>query len=481
MPPTTSAMPNTRHQELLVVDLDGTLLRTDMLWEQLAWLARTRLPTAILLFLKLLAPGNRASVKWEIAIESAGMPVDVLPWRVELLEVLRERRANGATCVLATATNETIARRVGLEAGVFDAIIGSDATTNLKGARKLGAIEAKYPGRHFTYAGDSNADTPLFDAAKEVMLVNAPSRLRERYIAKTVLDLRDSQATASSALRLMRPHHWVKNALVFLPVLAGHRISDLTALSRGVGAALSFSLMASAIYCLNDLLDMDADRRHRSKSTRPLAAGDISAPSSVLLASVLFASSLALASVVNALWVIALYAFMNIAYSLELKRKPILDVMLLAAMYAMRVVAGGVATAIQLSSWLIAFSLFFFLALALAKRYTELLAVPEDGWAAGRGYAASDRVVVMGGGLAVSVAACLVLALYVSSPQVEALYNRPFLLWIAVPVAMYWLLRLWLIAGRGRLNDDPIVFALRDRVTYVAGVITLVAVILASR
>ncbi len=467
--------------DLLVFDLDGTLLRTDMLWEQLTWLVRVRPFRAASLFTRALAPGNRAGVKRELALDTAAMPVDALPLREEMLEVVREWREAGATAVLATATDHGLAVRIADAIGVFDEVIGSDGVTNLKGARKLAAIRERFPDRAFAYAGDSVADLPLFEAASGAILVNAPRAVRARLRTPPLHEIRESQPVWRSALRLMRPHHWVKNVLVFLPVIAGHRLGDMSALLGALGAAIAFSLMASAIYCVNDLLDVDADRRHRTKRRRPLASGAISAPGAVLLSAVLMVSSFAVAALVSAVWVIALYGAMNVAYSLYLKRKPILDVLLLAGMYAMRVVAGGVAASIVLSSWLIAFSLFFFLALALAKRYTELQAVPEDGWASGRGYAASDRIVVLGAGLAVSVASCLVLSLYVSSPQVAAMYSRPEALWLAVPVVLYWLLRLWLIAGRGNLNDDPIVFALRDRVTYAAGVVTLLGVLAASR
>ena len=466
---------------LVIVDLDETLLRTDLLWEQLLWMARFRPLHAVWLFLRMLAPGNRAEVKRVLAEQSPEMPVDALPVREELVRVLRGWRSAGATVVLATATDQAIAERVAAHAGGFDLVLGSDGRTNLKGARKLRAIQERFPATPFVYAGDSSADRPLFDAAEASILVNVAHGVRSTLQRPPVLELRDREAPWRLMLRLMRPHHWVKNALVFLPLLAGHRITDVAALLASLGAALSFSLMASAIYGLNDLLDLDADRRHHRKRHRPLASGALSAPNALFLSVVLAAVSVGVAFAVSATWVLVAYAATNVAYSLHLKRKPVLDVMLLAGMYAMRVVAGGVATGIVLSSWLIAFSLFFFLALALAKRYTELQSVPDAGWASGRGYAATDRIVILAGGLSVSVAACLVLSLYISSPQVLALYDRPAWLWVSVPVALYWLLRLWLIAGRGALHDDPIVFALRDRVTYAAGIVALGAVLASAR
>jgi len=465
----------------VVVDLDDTLLRGDMLVEQLVWLGHRTPLAAVRLFVRMLARDGRAEAKATLARACEGIPVDALPYRQEVLDLIHAERARGATVILATATHRTIAERIAAHLGVFDQVLATEGWQNLKGTAKLAAIQAAVGDAPFAYLGDAEADRPIFEAAADAIMVAPVSSLR-RNPPRGARTLPVEQAAIGGALlRLMRPHHWVKNLLVFLPILAAQRVTDVEALVATVLAAGSFSLMASAIYCANDLHDLDADRRHHRKRRRPLASGMLPVPAAVVAAVLLPVLSLALAHLAGATWVLVAYAVLNVTYTLNLKQRAVIDVLVLAMMYAMRVVAGGVATGILLSGWLIGFSLFLFLSLALAKRHAELAVTSPGSWVAGRGYTHTDLGFLMASGLAVSMGACVVLALYVRSPEVATAYLAPEWLWIVIPLVLYWLMRLWLIAGRAQLHDDPLVFAMRDKVTWLAAVMGGASLFLATR
>lgn len=465
----------------VVVDLDDTLIRGDMLVEQFLWLGRRAPLAATRLFVRMLADGGRAAAKGDLARACADIPVDVLPYRQEVLDVIHAARTRGATVILATATHRDIAERIASHLGVFDLVIATEGGSNLKGVAKLAAIRAAVGDAPFAYLGDAEADRPILEAAADAVMVEPERNLRRRPPRDARTLPVEQFSTGRALLRLLRPHHWVKNLLVFLPILAAHRVTDLRALLATLLAAGSFSLMASAIYCANDLHDLDADRRHSRKRRRPLASGALPVPVAVLAALILPVLSLTLATFAGATWVLVAYALLNVTYTLNLKQRAVIDVLVLAMMYAMRVVAGGVATGILLSGWLIGFSLFLFLSLALAKRHAELASTSPGAWVAGRGYTHSDLGFLMASGLAVSMGACVVLALYVRSPEVASAYLAPEWLWIIIPLVLYWLMRLWLIAGRAQLHDDPLVFAMRDKVTWLAGMIGGASLFLATR
>lgn len=279
----------------------------------------------------------------------------------------------------------------------------------------------------------------------------------------------------------MRPHQWVKNALAVLPAFLAHRLSELTILELSAWAFVALSLCASGTYVVNDLLDRQHDRQHPTKRHRPFASGALSTGTGIALAIGLIGGAFALAAItLPTAFLIALgaYTVTTLAYSLRLKTVALLDVLVLAGLYALRVVAGGAATGIPLSEWLLAFSLFFFLGLALLKRYTELRQIETGATSAahGRGYVADDAALVRALGPACGLLAVLVLALYMASPEVQTLYTHSSWLGLVLPAVLYWTMRMWLLAHRGRMHDDPVFFAVKDGVSY--GVVAMVAIVL---
>ncbi len=475
--PTSSMMP-------LFVDLDGSLIASDALVESLfAGLGR-----GILLAVLRRAAAGRAAIKAAAAEVGAPDP-SLLPYRAEVLAFLREEHGRGRPLVLATAATAAVAHRIADHLGLFTEVLASDPRTNLKGRTKLAAIRELCVARgwtRFAYLGDSRADIPVWREADEAYSVAPGRRVRTvlQRSGKLVRSFSRSAVRPAALLAAVRPHHWLKNGLLLLPVLLAHRITELPLLAEAARAVVAFSLAASAVYVLNDLVDIDADRRHPVKRRRPFAAATLPLASGPFLAVALLAAAFALSwfSLPRAFTaVLALYLGATTAYSLALKRIPILDVITLAGLYALRIFAGSAATSVPVSEWLMVFSIFIFTSLALCKRYSELarLAGGTGERAHGRGYTVSDVSLVASAGQTTGLLAVLVLALYLSSPQVQVLYRRADFLWALIPLAMYWVLRLWLLARRGVVLEDPLLFAVTDRaslaVCAVAGLVMLAA------
>lgn len=467
----------------IFVDLDGTLIRTDIFAESLLRYVRDN--PLRLVSLPLLLMRGRAAAKAAIA---RAAPIDLvnLPYEQKLIEHLRERRRKGARLVLATACHWRRANAIAAEVGIFDAVMASDARTNLKGARKLQAIEAAAEGRPFAYAGDSGADRPIWKAAASVITVNAPARdVREaRRSGRLELSLRTRSHPLKALLREMRPHQWIKNVLLFAPLFTSHLYTDLRHDLMALAGFAAFCLAASGHYIFNDLLDLDADRAHAVKRRRPLASGDLTLAAAALASLVLtiaaFALSLAVMPVAFTVTLAGYFALTN-AYSLFIKRVSTADIMTLALLYTLRVLAGATAISVLPSSWLLGFSVFVFSSLAYLKRYVEIAALPESAPAAkGRRYSRSDAEALFSLGVAMGTAAVVVLALYISSADVRALYRRPDILWALCFLMLYWNNRLWMGARRGKINDDPVIFAIRDRASRAIGAVFL-AVVIAAR
>lgn len=456
----------------LCVDLDGTLLRTDMLYESLFAMLGDQPGLALRVPGWVLA--GKEKLKDEIAARV--MPdVETLPYHEEVLTFLREQKDAGRTLVLATASHQSYADAVAKHLGIFDHAIGSDATANRRGEAKVQAIRETV-GDVFDYVGDSDADIPLVDACRNLYLVNPSSALcaageksgkTQRTFAKP------SAATGLKPLiKLIRPHQWAKNALIFVPMIMRHQLNLPTFLWALLGV-VAFCATASSIYIFNDLVDIDSDRRHHSKRRRPLAAATVSIPKALVIGVGLLLFGLGTASVAGPAFLgwVALYLVLTTAYSFSLKRRLLVDVILLGWLYTHRVLAGGIITDIDVSQWLLAFSAFLFISLAFAKRYTELAAAPEGKTNARRGYRKDDLPLIGNIGPTAGFMALLVFCLYINVQQesallTEELYARPWVLWLAVPVLMFWILRVWFLAYRHELHEDPIAFAIRDKVSY---------------
>jgi 4-hydroxybenzoate polyprenyltransferase/phosphoserine phosphatase len=473
----------------LFVDLDGTLIASDVTHESV--LAGIKRNPAILLRLPGLLMRGRAALKRAMASE-VSPDVRVLPYRHEVLNFVRQQRWAGRRVILATASDRRYADCIAKELGLFDDVIATDGQVNLKGPNKLIAIQ-EYCRTHgysgFAYMGDSPADLSIWKEAAEVHVV-APGplvRMATRQFDKPV-QLHDTrQGIAQAAIRAMRPQQWIKNLLVFVPLLLGHQWSDLNKFIASCLAFVAFSAAASAVYVLNDLLDIEADRHHPTKRNRPFASGRLPIQYGPLLGLALLAFGFGLS------WLtlppafagfLALYVFVNCLYSFWLKRKLAIDVIVLAGMYALRVLSGGIAIGTEISEWLAAFSIFLFTSLAFAKRHSELARLSEEeaDAAIGRGYMVSDLSLIESIGPTSGYLAVLVLALYINSQNetMRQLYVNPWALWLICPLVMYWITRVWFAVKRGELNEDPLVYAVRDRVSIIVGVCVVVLAIIAS-
>ncbi len=468
----------------LVVDLDGTLVLTDLLHES-AVSAVARAPLAALRALPALLRGDRASLKRRLA-EAGPVDAESLPLRVELVELLRGEKAKGRRLVLATAADGLLARPVAERVGLFDEVLASDGARNLGGEEKRKTLVERYGEKGFDYAADRRADLPVFRSARSAILVGPGVRLRaevERAGTPVVAALPGRPARAGTLLSALRVRQWVKNLLVFVPLVTGH-VFEPSVLVAGGLAFVALSLLASAVYVLNDLGDLEADRQHHSKRRRPLASGDLSIRAGLALVPLLLALSLAaaLALAPGARILLAVYLATTTLYTLFLKRKVLVDVFTLAFLYTLRVLLGGAATGVPVSPWLLAFSVFLFLSLAFVKRASELLALKELGrdGAAGRDWFVRDSLVVQVLGVASAHLSGLVLAIYIHSDVTKRLYAHPGWLWLLVPALLYWTSRVWVLVGRGEMDEDPIVFAARDRVTWVLALASAAVLLMAA-
>lgn len=454
----------------LGVDLDGTLVQSDLLMETV--LALVKQNPLYLLLLPIWLMKGKAYFKRQIA-DRVALDASLLPYHTSFLDYLQAQRALGRPLVLATAANIKIAQAVAAHLGLFDDILASDAQTNLTGWHKYERLKSGFGEKGFDYAGNSKADLLIWPHAGEAILVNPKRGVRQRAerLARVTYVFENRGSRLRSYLKAVRLHQWVKNALVFLPLALAHQLLEPALLFKATWGFLAFGLCASSVYLLNDLLDLSADRQHASKRHRPFASGSLSIIHGTALIPCLLAAALGVALWLPTLFlgVLGLYYALTLAYSFSLKRVVLLDVLVLASLYSLRMLAGGAAVSVALSFWLLAFSIFLFLSLALVKRYTELLQLCEQGQgqAAGRGYQVTDLETLAQFGITSGYMAVLVLALYVNSEAVKALYTYPQIIGLLCPLGLYLVSRVWLLARRGVLHEDPIVFALQDRQSQV--------------
>lgn len=456
----------------LCVDLDGTLIKTDLLMEGVVLLLKKNIFYVFLLAVWL--SRGKAYLKQQVC-RRVKFDVAALPYNQSLLNLLRVTRRSGRQILLVTAADRGIAEEVAAHLKLFCGVIASDGTTNLCGTRKLRALKERFADSGFDYAANASVDLAIWREADRAIVVNASPGTRRRAGRVSTVEavIEDRPALPRSVRKALRPHQWVKNLLLFVPLVTSHQVANLSLLGQAALAFIAFCLCASSVYVLNDLLDIQADRRHPEKRARPFAAGNLSVGAGLALAVALLAASAGISLLLPVLFqlTLALYYGTTLAYSLYLKRKLYIDVHVLAGLYTIRVLAGGTAVGVMCSAWLLAFSMFLFLSLALVKRYSELRRVGRRKRATrGRGYRASDRQIIANLGTGSGLICALVLALYINSPQVGLLYSTPDALWLLCPLVMYWVGRIWLIAHRGRMDSDPVVFAIKDKMSYVVGV-----------
>jgi 4-hydroxybenzoate polyprenyltransferase/phosphoserine phosphatase len=467
----------------LVVDLDGTLIRTDLLFESALKQAR-QAPHRVLAWPVWLARG-KAQLKRGIATDTE-LDVPSLPYDDSLVDWLRTERAAGRHIVLCTASDETYAQAVALHLGLFDEVIASDGVENVAGRRKAERLVSRFGEHGFDYVGNSRDDLPVWRRARQAIVVNAPKAVRAAAAlgGNVVREFPAPPGRLSTWLRAMRLHQWLKNLLVLLPLAGNFGLGNSALVAQALQGFLAFGLCASSVYILNDLMDLESDRAHPRKRRRPFAAGQISIPLGLGFAVLLLASAAGLALATGRphfmAW-LAVYFSLTLAYTFFLKSRVIVDCIALGALYTLRIVAGWSVVGLPASFWLLAFSLFLFLSLAFLKRYAELLLVTRAGKTdtPGRGYLASDLPVVQSMGISSGFGAVLLLALYINGDTVFKLYRTPELLWLTIPILLYWVSRMWMHAQRGNMHDDPLVFAVTDRYSLVCGVLFVATLLVA--
>jgi len=468
----------------LCVDLDGTLLRTDILWESVLLLIKKSLLSVVLLPVWLFR--GKAYLKRRIA-EHVNVDVRSLPYREELLEYLRKQEKAGRKLILVTASDTLPAADVAAHLGVFDTVLASDGNTNLSGRKKADRLRRLFGDKGYVYAGNSKKDVEVWQYSKFAIVVSSSKHLLDavRKVADIEWTLEDRVSSKRALIwRALRPHQWLKNILVFVPLLTSHQLQNVTLLLQEALAFVAFSLCASSIYIFNDLMDLDADRSHQKKRHRPFASGDLSIPAGVFLLSALLLMAGWVALGFSSLFqlVLATYYVLAVIYTLVLKSRMLVDVFALAAFYTLRIFLGGVAVGVAVSRWLLGLSIFFFLSLALIKRCSELLEVSKQGRlvAKGRNYTHADMSLMVIQGIASGYVASLILVLYVNSPEVSRLYSNPDMLWFLSPLLLYWISRIWMITHRGEMHDDPVEFVMSDRISYAVLMLSLLVMWLAK-
>ena len=449
----------------LCVDLDGTLVRSDTLFEGILVLLK-KAPWYIFVLPFVLLRG-KAFLKSYLA-KRANIDFSLLPYNTELIEFLKTQQ--GRDIVLCTASNKLIAEGVAKEVGIFNEIISS-GDVNIRGEKKAEILENKYGVKKFDYIGDAPCDWSVFRSANKQYLVSSSSHL----IKKAKRDFSNIEFfplkidKKKEIFCMLRCHQWVKNLLLFVPVLAAHQLLHLPVILNVFYAFLIFCLCCSGVYIVNDLLDLENDRKHFKKRLRPFASGALPLKWGFVLGPSLLLLSFVLSLFLPFNFSITLLAYLMITsvYSWYVKQKAIMDIIVLACLYTIRIIAGGSASDIFVSPWLLAFSLFMFLSLACVKRVSELkLNTDRISLVAGRGYTPEDMPIISQFGTSSGFISVLVLALYINANALEHLYARPWMIWLCCPFILYWIARIWLFTQRGLMEQDPVLFAVKDKISY---------------
>ena len=466
----------------LFVDLDGTLIKSDITVESMLLVLKRNIFYLPLIAFWLLR--GRPYLKRQLA-RRVEVPVERLPLNTEFLNYLRGEKAKGRKLILISASDQTLVRKVGDHIGLFDDSIGSDGHFNLKAGNKLRRIRQLTTG-DFAYAGNSTADLPIWSAAQHALMVNCDDKLVKRLGGgdKAVSRFDQPESVLLKLWHAMRPHQWLKNLLLFVPLVLSHQLDQTGMLLMAVIGFISFSLCASSVYLLNDLLDLDSDRLHDSKHRRPFAAGELPLSTGLVAAPVLLSVAFAVALLLPPafLYILFLYWLLTCCYSFFLKRLFLVDVALLAMLYTIRIIAGSAAISVASTDFLVAFSLFLFLGLALVKRVTELGRLAASNKVAIEGRAYSERhlrlLSIIGSGS--SLISVLIFIFYINAPDTTRLYSSPQVLWLICLLLVYLLARIWRQARTGKLDEDPVLFAITDRasqfIALLCGVLIWLAI-----
>lgn len=460
----------------LVVDLDGTLLRSDLLLETgIAYVRQS--PLQLLKPLQWLRIG-KATLKEGLA-DATTLDVSVLPYDGKVIELIQKERAAGRKIVLATASHISLAQEIADHLQLFDQVLATHGTLNLSSHRKRDVLVEHYGEGGYDYVGNSHDDLAVWATAGKAYVVNPERGVSRRAKAQgNVEQVIDSNPSGPRDwFKALRLHQWMKNVLICVPMLTAHEITNTTMLLQALLAFVLFGLCASSVYLLNDLLDLADDRHHKSKRFRPFAAGRLSIASGLLAFPLLLACAF-IGAMLMLPWeftaTLAIYYILTLAYSLVLKRKMVVDVIALALLYTIRIIAGAAAFQLELTFWILAFSMFMFLSLALVKRYAELREAKHKGHTEktrGRGYYPDDLEMISSLGAASGYLAVMVLAMYIHDPATTRLYAHPQIIWLACPMLLFWISRIWMLTHRGNMHDDPVMFAIKDRTSLILGAI----------
>jgi 4-hydroxybenzoate polyprenyltransferase len=468
----------------LCVDLDGTLIKTDMLHESTLAVFKIN-PFFIFIFPFILILKGKAALKRWIAVRFT-FESKSLPYNLELVKFLRAEHGKGRQLILCTASDYSIAKAVASNLGIFSEVMASDGLVNLEGKMKAKALVTRFGEKGFDYAGNSRSDLEIWRHARKAIVAGASVGLLKDAGDLCTIDkvFKPSHTRLTIWAKCLRLHQWLKNCLLFVPLLAAHQLNDGYAWLSLLFAFVSFSLCASSVYISNDLLDLENDRQHPRKCNRPFASGALPVYKGALLAPILFLLSCGVGYYVGPdfLQWLLIYFVLTCIYSVKLKQLVLVDCMTLAILYTLRIVAGAAGVGSAMSFWLLAFSVFLFLSLAFIKRFAELQVQLLQGKqkAHGRGYFTDDAPLIQMLGIASGFMSVLVLALYLNSPEVQLLYIQPAWVWGNVPVMVFWVSWLWLRAQRGEMHDDPLIFAVKDKVSLVSGVLFAGFLILGS-
>ncbi len=465
----------------LCVDLDGTLVKTDTLWESYLLLLKQNMFIATIALFQLLR--GKAAFKNYLA-ERTHLDVATLPYNQDLLAWLKAEKKR-RTLILVTASNQKIANSIAEYLGLFDEVVGSTVANQMNAHNKDQLLVEKYGAQHYDYVGNHKKDLPVWQQAKSAYVANAKASVVKKANQQgNVAEVFSSKKlTVKQFLKAIRVHQYVKNLLLFVPLMMSFQPSNVDLLAQYIIGFFAFCLLASGIYVLNDLLDLRSDRLHDSKKNRAIAAGLISIPMSMLLVVVfvVLAVLLAIDLPIKFQAILLLYFLLTISYSFYLKKHVLVDVLVLASLYTIRIVAGMILLNNGYSEWLIMFSVFVFLSLAFLKRYTELnaLLAAKKLQTVGRGYHVNSIEMIRNFGITSGYLAALIIAFYLNSSKALIIYRHPQVLWLISMVMLYWVSRIWLLASEGKVHEDPVVFAIKDKVSYLLILCIIVLITLA--
>ena len=469
-------------KKILVVDLDDTLIFSDMLHETF-WAAFSndyRIPIKSVTWLI----RGKEKLKNKLGI-SAEINVENLPYNNDVINYIKKHRKQGGYTALVSASNQAVAEKIAKFLNLFDEVKGSSENLNLKGHAKAKFLITRFGVKNYDYMGDSLNDLPIWKNANKAITVNAnSSTIKEcEKINSNYHHLKSelSQNIFFNYLKVIRTYQWIKNILVFVPMFAAHQLTKDNFIDSSL-AFIAFCLIASSVYVINDLFDLNADRAHPIKKLRPFAIGTIPIKNGLIIFLLLFVPGIVISFIIEFYFflLVLIYFTLSFLYSIVFKKKVILDICILGILYTFRIVGGGFTTEIQLSFWLLAFSIFLFLSLAAIKRQSELVDLKNRKRIniIGRGYLTNDLPIISTIAISSGFISVLLAGLYINSPDVLALYSKPWTLGVASIILLFWIMNIVFASSRGLVNDDPIIYAIKDntsRVCFIAIILLLIS------